>query len=377
MSNPLYDVAVLGGGPAGSACAISLRRNFPGLQVILLERSRYTEARIGEALPAAALPLLRQLGIAADSLAELGVRSHSVASAWGEPTLIEQHSLLSTAGNGLHLDRNRFDRMLCERASTNGVCVRLGTRFHNAQRERDLWRLQLNHAKELHARFIVDATGQSAVFARSQGIIRYTLDHLTSYSCFFSGQGDDESRILIEACELGWWYTAPLPRGRRIVSFLSDVDLAREAGLPGLDTWLHQLAGTEHIAPLVASLMRETNCIVKPASTAFLSAPGGEGWLATGDALASCNPLAAQGITKALHSGILASFAAADALAGNAQTSFSRYGALLARNFESYLHQHAMHHAQERRWPDQPFWIRRSRNAAQEPEPQPYAMATL
>jgi flavin-dependent dehydrogenase len=90
-----------------------------------------------------------------------------------------------------------------------------------------------------------------------------------------------------------------------------------------------------------------------------LGAFGGDDWLATGDAAASCDPLAGQGITRALHSGILASYAAGDALAGHGNVAIARYQSMLASHFAGFLRLHRAFHNEETRWPSQPFWQRR------------------
>ena len=358
MRELLCNVAVLGGGPAGTAAALALRLHVPDGSVAVFESSDYTRARAGEVLPPHARALLCQLHVALEPLSAVTLSAEGLASAWGSDELREQHHLFSGHGAGLHLDRNAFDRHLAACAAAQGATVHTQTAFQSAIREAGGWCLRLRGGLVCHARFVIDATGRSAVFARSQGARARQFDALTAYSRTFAGLPPAEHQTLIEACVSGWWYTAPLPQGRRIVSLLTDVDLARAAGLPASDAWEHAFRQTRHIAPLLESahLIGEH---IAPAATTQLNCLGGPDWLATGDAAASCDPLSGQGITKALRSGILAAYAAADTLSGQGPTALARYHAMLAAHFAGFQRMHRAFHNEETRWPAEPFWLRR------------------
>jgi flavin-dependent dehydrogenase len=57
---PAYDVALVGAGPAGTACALALRGR--GLRVLLLDKAAFPRDKIcGDAVPGHALKALRQL----------------------------------------------------------------------------------------------------------------------------------------------------------------------------------------------------------------------------------------------------------------------------------------------------------------------------
>jgi flavin-dependent dehydrogenase len=353
------DLVILGGGPAGAACAISFRRNFPQWRVALFEASDYDRPRVGEILPAQALPLLRQLRVALPASLLSPLAAQTISVSWGQADLVEQHQLFSARGAGLHLDRQSFDRALAEAAENCGVHVHRRSGFRAARRDGELWNLDLAGGKTCNARFVVDATGRSAHFARSQGACMRRLDTLTAYSHFCADAAPSEPAMILEACPSGWWYTAPLPHRQRVISYLTDVDLGRNIGLPGAEAWLRLLNRTRHIAAIGKHLEPAITLQVSPASTAVLSTFRSEGWLAAGDAAATCDPLAGQGITKALHEGILASYAAADYFASPATPDSGRYQSILTARFEGYRRVHRLHHAREMRWPHLPFWQRR------------------
>jgi 2-polyprenyl-6-methoxyphenol hydroxylase-like FAD-dependent oxidoreductase len=54
------DVAVIGGGPGGSAVATFLVDS--GFDVVLLERARFPREHVGESLLPASIPILEQIG---------------------------------------------------------------------------------------------------------------------------------------------------------------------------------------------------------------------------------------------------------------------------------------------------------------------------
>ena len=57
---PAYDVAIVGAGPAGTACALALRSS--GLRVALLDKATFPRDKVcGDAVPGHAFKALRQL----------------------------------------------------------------------------------------------------------------------------------------------------------------------------------------------------------------------------------------------------------------------------------------------------------------------------
>src|SRR5277367_4267436 len=81
------DVAVIGGGPAGSAAAIGCASR--GLRVVLLERERFTRERPGETLHPGIEPLMAQLGLADRLAGVTGARHAGIWIEWGGPRRFE------------------------------------------------------------------------------------------------------------------------------------------------------------------------------------------------------------------------------------------------------------------------------------------------
>ena len=94
-------------------------------------------------------------------------------------------------------------------------------------------------------------------------------------------------------------------------------------------------------------------------ASALLDRVEGDGWLAVGDAASAYDPIASQGIHKALADAADASRTIA-AATGHAQPPPWRYGERVAARFDDYLANRAHLYALERRWTDQPFWHERA-----------------
>ena len=115
------NVAVLGGGPAGTATALALAR--AGRSVMVLERSRYESVRVGETLPPDIREPLSELGVWDRFERDGHAPSPGIASAWGHADLYDNDFVFNPYGHGWHIDRRRFDATLADAADEAGVDV--------------------------------------------------------------------------------------------------------------------------------------------------------------------------------------------------------------------------------------------------------------
>lgn len=352
-----FDVAVIGGGPAGTAAALTLRSHAPALKVVLLEAGGYARTRPGEILPALAAPVLDALGVRTAFDAAGFVPARALVSAWSSPAAVERHSLFSAAGHGWHLDRRRFDRLLADAAVDRGVDLRIHRPVRSARPSQDGWRLEAPGRAPVEASQLIWATGRSWPLARSLGAAVRVHDRRIACLRYFSGSPAPEAgTTLIEARPEGWWYTAGLPEGGRVVACITDPATARRLQLRSRDGWRRALDATLHIAGALGKEAVETGSVASPAGTVSLDPVCGPGWFAAGDAAFAPGPLSAQGLVRALRGGMFAAYAASDSLRGGGEESRARYGALAARELADYLAALRRHYADVRQHADQAFW---------------------
>jgi flavin-dependent dehydrogenase len=365
----VFDAVIVGGGPAGAATALALARR--GRSVALADRAGCERPKVGEMLPPMIRGPLTALGLWEQFLSHHHLAVPGVVSVWGGGKPVARDFIFDPAGTGWHVDRCRFDAMLIGAAEAAGALVLRGTSIAACAAKKDAkkphthggdWQVSTDcGAAKLKAHWLVCASGRTTPAGLNCGG-RLTYDRLVGVVQTFEGAGGRDCRTWIEACEQGWWYSAALPRGQQVATFMTDRDLlpSNRAGIAeALGRWFDaaprtraQLAGARPIA---------SHHIVS-ASTFRRRRVAGPNWLAVGDAACAFDPLSAHGIYKALTSG-LAAAKVIDWDLSSPGVRFSapseNYARAIEDGFADYLADRAGYYAMERRWPNSIFWRRR------------------
>ncbi len=357
------DVLVLGGGPAGTVAGLVLAR--AGYSVLLVERSHYESARVGETLPPAARPLLQELGLWETFRQDGHWPATLIRSAWGGPELVEKDYSFHPYGGWWYLDRARFNTLLAASASEAGVTVRCGLKLHTVARAVcGGWRVVVRSGagtQHVGARVLVDATGRNAWLARRLGVQREVFDKLAGLCGVVGGTttSEDTPSTLVETSPNGWWYSARLREGQIAAAFFTDADLLPHGSRFGRGIWQAALRGAGHTRKRLASAAWVSQPKLVAAHTSRLVQVAGDGWLAVGDAAMAYDPLSSQGILQSLSGGQTAAHAIIAFLGGD-KTGWASYEQYIAEGFRRYLAQWRAYYDLERRWPNHEFWCRRS-----------------
>jgi flavin-dependent dehydrogenase len=362
LHSTLYTpVAIVGGGPAGAATALSLVR--AGVGVVLIDGTSLAREKVGESLPPSVNALLQRLGVWDAFLATKPLPCHANRSAWGGGRLLEYSFIADPHGHGWHIDRPRFDAMLVRAAQTAGVLALRHTRASGVhQRSDGRWQIALPDGTTIASDVLVDATGRGAAISGKVGGRWRRVDRLVAAVGLLtpSGTAAVDSATLVESIPDGWWYSAALPDGRLVAAFMTDPDRLsdRQAGTPA--GWSTLLAETHHTWERVRQGDHRLagSPRVHAAASGRLEVSAGDGWLAVGDAAASHDPLSSHGIGSALESGLRAGVAIRDRLGGDRE-ALIRYAEQNRRAYARYQAMWLAYYAEEQRWPDAPFWRRR------------------
>ncbi len=363
---PILDVCIIGGGPAGVATALMLQQR--GIQSTIIEAAATVPVKVGETLPPAALPVLQALGAAHILHDAAHLPCYGNRYLWGSNKVQEKDFIFQTAGNGWHLQRQQFETDLIKLAQQKDVDFIPNTKLMQAvfDENKGHWNLQVKTAdrpiSDFNCRFVADATGRNSKFARCLGIERKHYDTLTGVVAHF--KLDDNKPISqlshIEAVENGWWYAAAVNNSSIVTAFMTDAKLLPKAvqKLPGYWQAMQETELISTLFPQGYAPPATTGLHTQPAGTSILTSICGHNWLAVGDAAFAYDPISSYGITSALGGGCYAGNSIADHLAG-ADEALPAYQYITEKAFAAYLPLLQQQYGMENKWNDTAFWKER------------------
>ena len=326
IQNGSYDVIVIGGGPGGSTVATLVAEK--GYRVLLLERDKHPEFKIGESLMPATYWTFKRLGVleklkASHFPEKYSVQFYSSTGKASAPFYFYRNDPHESSMTWQVL-RSEFDQMLLENAQEKRAEVQRGVSVHEVlfDGERAVGvraKLAGGRIEEFSAKVVVDSTGQSALISRKLKIST-TEPQLKKASIFthFEGgirdEGIDEGATLILHTENkdSWFWYIPLPYDRVSVGVVGDLGYLLQDRRGSDGTLSHQAIFDEELAKCPALQPRITGAEqlfpVKVTKDFSYRANriAGDGWVLVGDAFGFLDPVYSSGLFLALKSGEMA-----------------------------------------------------------------------
>jgi flavin-dependent dehydrogenase len=269
-----FDVAVVGGGPAGSFVAGSLARR--GRRVVVLEREEFPRFHIGESLLPQSLSVLNRAGALDDVAAQGFVKKTGASFLTGDGLRCARFAFAdsdppSEFPYAYQVERRHFDTVLLDWAKKQGADVRNGVSADAVEpRDADGFATVTSTGGAVRARFVVDAAGLDSVSARLRGWnaeplvkdraalfghFRLATSHLDGVAGAVVGD------ILVVPHDDAWWWFIPLAGGHTSVGVV--LPIARMQAMPetapesryfavaaSTPAVAQRLAGAERLSPI-------------------------------------------------------------------------------------------------------------------------------
>lgn len=363
------DVAVIGGGPGGAACATLLADR--GFAVTLLERAAFPREHVGESLLPASIPVLEQLGAMPAIEAAGFVTKRGATLVWGkdpDPWSWYFADDPEQRPTSFQVVRSQFDQILLDNARAHGVDVRerhqvLDVEFE-ADRPAAVRFLHDGREGRIAPRFVVDASGQAALLSRKLQLQQWDtfFQNLAVYGYYRGAKHLDppnDGNIFIESYEHGWLWKIPLHTRVTSVGAVVDKEIGqsglRERGAGGF------LAAQIALAPHTRALLEGAKLVGEPQverdwsyrSSSF----AGDGYVLVGDAACFVDPLFSSGVHLALGSAALAASYVSTALhdPSHRREAAAAYQAAYEKQYD-YFHLTAQLFYGTNRSADSYFW---------------------
>ena len=305
------DVAVIGGGPAGSTAAILLARR--GYKVIALEKARHPRFHIGESLLPMNLPVFERLGVL-DKVRALGVfklgADFQADNERGYSTYAFSRAIGDSPPHAYQVWRQDFDKMLYDHARESGADAREGQEVLKVDQKNPREsllevRTDDGHNYRIQARYVVDASGRDALLASKNKLRRKNTQHQSAaiFSHFRGAEarpGEDAGNVSIYRFDHGWMWMIPLPDGMMSIGAVCRPAYLKQRKGRTQEFLLETLNKNADLKRRIANATLAGEVRVTGNYSYDSTRMGGPGWILVGDAFAFLDPVFSSGVFLAM-----------------------------------------------------------------------------
>ena len=335
------DVAVIGGGPAGATSSTLIAQH--GHTVHLFEREHFPRFHIGESLIPETYWVLKRLNMLEKMKKSAFVKKNSVQFVSQNGKLSEPFYFIDNkpheCSETWQVLRSEFDQMMLQNAAEHGVKVHEGVRVLEVLFEGDRavgLKVQEEDGtqREVRARVVVDASGQSSMIA-TRFKLRVMDSDLkkgalwTYWEGAYRDQGRDEGTTLVLQTKgkKGWFWYIPLHNNIVSVGIVRGFEelFNKERGTDYEKIYNEELDNCPACRDRVTIGKRVADFFATKDYSYRSKKAAGDGWVLVGDAFGFLDPLYSSGVLLALKSGQLAADAVVEGLAKN-DTSAAQLG---------------------------------------------------
>ena len=337
-------ILILGGGPAGGAVAIGLRRL--GYPVTLVSEPRPFDAVEGIS------------DRVVQGLQGAGFQQALTTLADPSPRQVTWNGLTSAANTERLVPRQRFDQALLQDLSQQGGQVVQG-RVKQCRQDQGGYQVEVEPTsggvQTLSGDFLVEARGRAAPAA---GVPRVKGAQTVSLLQYWQGPAG-RAGSAVQSFADGWAWMAMRGDGRRYLQLTLDVASADLPPKSELSDWCRQrLEQLEQARPFIQDARPSGEVYARTSTPVLCEHSAGDHWIRVGDAAMAVDPLSGNGIFQALSSALQAPAVVNTLIRHPERAALARqfHEARIEGLFYRFARIGRDFYAQEDQWPERPFW---------------------
>jgi flavin-dependent dehydrogenase len=301
-----FDVAIVGGGPAGSSCAAFCA--MAGMQTLVLDREKFPREKVcGDCLNPSCWPVFDQLGLSdrVQALPHSKLSSVAFIAIDGREVSVD---LLSGADREIAVKRSLLDDLLLRRAREVGANVHERVTVTALSRNH-CWNIETASGESFQTRVLIGADGRNSTVAHLWNLLPRPARERVALQTHIPLPRDFGNRIVLQFLPEGYSGQAPVNE--------TELNLCL-VGTPPTIANLRRWAERQFQLPADQGWRTITPLTRSPVPCAH------ENLFFVGDAARVVEPFTGEGIYYALRSGELASSAIAKILQGDDRDSALR-----------------------------------------------------
>jgi flavin-dependent dehydrogenase len=313
----MYDVIIIGGGPAGSTMGSYLSK--AGIKNLILEGHNQPRPHVGESLVLSTMRVFGELGLI-EKMDQAGFPKKFGAS-WRDFSGKEQALHFSEfrqegidRDHTYHVDRSKFDLLLLKHAESLGSEVHQGVQVKRVNFEGD--RAVGVRAKfagqeiDIPAKIVIDASGRQTLLGRQLNLKQNDkiFNQYAVHGWFENvARGDDSKtadyiHIYFLPVKRGWAWQIPITDTITSVGVVAEREVFQQFKSESeryFDTYVQSNKG---LAKAMANAVRVNEFKTEGDYSYILDKFCGNGYLMVGDAARFVDPIFSSGVSVAMHS---------------------------------------------------------------------------
>jgi flavin-dependent dehydrogenase len=308
--NEAFDVAIIGGGPAGSSAGTLLAK--AGRRVVIFEKEKFPRFSVGESTLPATLNILERMGVREkiDQGGFLIKYGGEVVSACGKRVRFYfRNGLNAKRPTAYQVLRSEFDRILLDHAAETGCDVRQQTPVNSFEFDDDGVTLYSeNGINGVRAKYVIDCSGRKCLIG-NQFQLKRPFPHLRKFSLYAyyddvrREDGPDGTLTRMVRTKDSWFWMIPLSGNTTSIGVVMDTEKFRSMKMSPEGALAHCIAEQ----PVVNEWMEKARRVTDVYATGDFSYRNkqlfGDRWLLAGDAAGFIDPVFSSGVYLALLSG--------------------------------------------------------------------------